>query len=153
MGNKAFEQKLAALETLQSAADFRKALADRNNYYVSKAAAMVAARSLSELIPDLLAAFDRFLIDPIKTDPQCWAKNAIVKAAKDLGLDDASFYLRGLKHIQPGCRGYVSAFGCNAANLRGICAFASDAMLHPKSRSDAAPGGSTGRRQGKDRPH
>ena len=138
MGNKAFEQKLATLETLESAADFRKALTDRNNYYVSKAAAMVAARSLAELIPDLLAAFDRFMIDPVKTDPQCWAKNAIAKAAKDLGLDDASFYLRGLKHVQfePGWGPPADTAG----TLRGMCGFALTQCSDPACGSDAALG-------------
>ena len=133
MGNKAFEQKLAALETLQSAAEFRKALGDRNNYYVSKAAAMVAARSLAELIPDLLAAFDRFMIDPVKTDPQCWAKNAIAKSAKELGLDDASFYLRGMKHVQlePVWGGEADTAG----TLRGICAFALTQCSIPRAEA------------------
>src|SRR5580700_11462226 len=96
MSKKAFEQKLATLETLradaaspQTVAALRKALQDPNNYYVSKAAAIAADFALTDLIPDLLAAFDRFLINPVKSDPQCWAKNAIAKALKDFAYDDA----------------------------------------------------------------
>ena len=126
---KAFEQKLAALEMLHSAGAFagarvaaiRKALKDPNNYFVSKAAAIAAEFALTDLIPDLIAAFDRFLIDSSKSDPQCWAKNAIAKTLKDFAHDDASFYLRGIKHIQ--LEGVWGGSEDTAATLRGMCAF------------------------------
>jgi HEAT repeat protein len=120
MSKKALEQKLVVLETFGAPAELRKALADRNNYYVSKAVAIVSALALTELIPDLLGAFDRFLADPVKSDPQCWAKNAIAKTLKDFEHDDASFYLRGMKHIQmePVWNGSADT----AATLRGACA-------------------------------
>jgi HEAT repeat protein len=127
MAKKAFEQKLAALETLRSAESstrapaLRKALNDPNNYYVSKAAAIAGEFALTDLIPDLIAAFDRFLIDPSKSDPQCWAKNAIAKTLKDFAYDDASFYLRGIKHIQ--MEGVWGGSEDTAATLRGACAF------------------------------
>ena len=94
-GKEAFERKLEALAALRVVAarssgvePLRKALKDRSNYLVSKAAALAGELRLTALIPDLLHAFDRFMIDPAKTDPQCWAKNAIVKALKDLNHDD-----------------------------------------------------------------
>ena len=40
------------------------------------------------------------MTDPVKTDPQCWAKNAIVKALKDLNHDDPAVFLRGIEHVQ-----------------------------------------------------
>jgi HEAT repeat protein len=124
----ALDQKVEALEELRSAppavacAQLRKALADRNNWLVSKAAALVAGLSLSELIPDLLAAFDRFLIDAGKSDPQCWAKTAIAKALKDLGHRDAQVFLAGFAHVQlePVWGGRADS----AATLRGTCALA-----------------------------
>jgi hypothetical protein len=48
----------------------------------------------------LLAAFDRFMVNAAKSDPQCWAKIAIIKAVAALGHDDRDIYLRGLRHIQ-----------------------------------------------------
>ncbi len=130
MSKKALEQKLAALEALRSAAAsapptsaLRKALQDPNNYYVSKAAAIAAEFALTDLIPDLLAAFDRFLINPVKSDPQCWAKNAIAKTLKDFAYDDASFYLRGIKHIQLEPVWGVPPYADTAGTLRGTCAF------------------------------
>jgi HEAT repeat protein len=140
MSKKALEQKLAALDALRSAAAsapptsaLRKALQDPNNYYVSKAAAIAAEFALTDLIPDLIAAFDRFLINPVKSDPQCWAKNAIAKALKDFVYDDASFYLRGIKHIQmePVWGGSEDT----AATLRGICAFALTACSIPRAEA------------------
>jgi HEAT repeat protein len=129
MSKQAFDKKLEALDALRSEPDspakldqIRKALKDRNNYLVSKAASLTASLALSDLIPDLLAAFDRFLIDPTKSDPQCWAKNAIAKALKDLGHRGAQVYLRGIVHVQ-----LEPVFGGradSAGTLRGTCALA-----------------------------
>ncbi len=123
--SKAFDRKLEALEALRSAPDaarFRKALLDRSNYFVSKAAALAAQVGLAELIPDLTAAFDRFLTDPVKTDPQCRAKNAIAKALKDLGYNEADFFLRSIKYFQP--EPVWGRTEDTAATLRGACALA-----------------------------
>ena len=107
MAKQAFEKKLAGLEALRHASDpaavrdpLRKALKDRNNYLVSKAAAIAGDRRIEELTDDLIAAFDRFFADPVKSDPQCWAKNAIAKALKDLGCRQASVFVRGIDHVQ-----------------------------------------------------
>ena len=86
---------MEALEALRAAPTIeplRKALHDRSNYFVSKAAALAAELGMQDLIPDLVHAFDRFMIDPVKSDPQCWAKNAVSKALKDLGYSDAAFF-------------------------------------------------------------
>lgn len=127
MSNQAFDARIAALEALrnnpqQATLPLRKGLLDRNNFVVSKAAAIVADLTLSDLVPDLLAAFDRALIDSAKADPQCWAKNAIAKALKDLSHHDAEVYVKGLRHSQmePVWGGQVDT----AATLRGTCALA-----------------------------
>lgn len=104
-GKEAFERKLEALAALrsvpreQAVEPARKALRDRSNYVVSKAATIAGEMGIAELIPDLVRAFDRFMTDPVKTDPQCWAKNAIVKALKDLNHDDPIVFLRGIEHV------------------------------------------------------
>src|SRR5579884_980430 len=127
-GKQAFERKIEAISALRSAgpeaavAPLRKALKDRSNYLVSKAAAVAGEHRLKELIPDLIAAFERFMIDAVKTDPQCWAKNAIVKALKDLNHDDPAVYLRGIQHVQ-----LEPVWGTTedtALTLRGACALA-----------------------------
>jgi hypothetical protein len=105
VSKKKFEQQLAALEQLRehtpsSVDSLRSALANRNNLLVAKASRIAAELGSKELIPDLLSALDRFFIDPVKSDPQCWAKNALVQALANLGHDEAPAFVRGLRHIQ-----------------------------------------------------
>ena len=128
-GRKAFEHRLEALAALRDSgadaaeAPLRKALGDRSGFYVSKAAAVVEYFGLRALAPELVAALDRFLDgDPIKTDPQCWAKNAIVSALHALNYRPAAPYLRGLRHVQmePVFGGRADSAGA----LRGQCALA-----------------------------
>jgi HEAT repeat protein len=127
--NKGFEQKLAAIESIRSGdaapralPTLKKALQQRNNYIAAKAASAAAELLQRELIPDLIAAFDRFLVDSAKTDPQCWAKIAIAKALTELGHADPEVFLRGLKHVQmePVWGGQQDSAG----TLRGTCALA-----------------------------
>src|ERR1700677_4868944 len=129
VGKQAFDKKIEELEAVRSApssastADqLRKALRDRNNFLASKAAALAGEFGLRDLIPDLVTAFDRFMVNPAKSDPQCWAKNAIARALKALEHDDPSVFIRGCKHIQlePVWGGRADA----AATLRATCALA-----------------------------
>ena len=104
MHKDAVEEKIAAIEALRSGSanavePLRKALRERNNLVCSKAAAVTGDLLLRDLIPDLLAAFERFMKDPAKSDPKCWAKNAIVRALKDLSYDDPAVYLRDRKSV------------------------------------------------------
>ncbi len=106
MSKAAFDAKLAAIEALKSAdagthrdTALRKVLADRNNYIAAKAARVAGEVLARAVIPDLLAAFDRFLTNT-KSDPQCWAKAAIVRALSALGHEDPEVYFRGLRHVQ-----------------------------------------------------
>jgi HEAT repeat protein len=133
--SKAFDRKLQELESIRNAPDLparlTKALKDRNNFLVAKAAAMVAEARLKELIPNLARAFETFFQDPVKSDPQCWAKTAIVKALKDLDYDEHELYLRGLKHVQ-----MEPVFGGRkdtAATLRGTSALALAACPLPRT--------------------
>jgi HEAT repeat protein len=78
----------------------RRALTHRNNFLVSKVARLVADAELFALLPDTLTAYDRFFLDAVKTDPQCWAKNALVKTLVKLEHRQKDAYLRGLRHHQ-----------------------------------------------------
>src|SRR5271170_5965182 len=106
-GKRSFEQQLAALDevkhlSVEAAVEpLRKALTHRNNYIVAKAADLAVKFHLVQLLPDLLGAFGRFFTDPVKTDPQCWAKNALSRALAALGCQDVDVFLRGMRHIQP----------------------------------------------------
>jgi HEAT repeat protein len=101
------EQKLAALNALDPASDrseqnqaIRAALADKHYRVVAKAAGLAEERAFPERIPDLIEAYQRFLQDPVKRDPNCIAKQAIVRALVALECRDVPFYLEGIKYIQ-----------------------------------------------------
>jgi len=83
-----------------AAAGLRKALSDRVNVIVAKAAKIAAERQMRELIPDLLRAFDRLFEKPAERDPQCWGKNAIAKGLVDLDYRESPPFLRGMRHVQ-----------------------------------------------------
>jgi hypothetical protein len=100
----------------------RKALGHRNNFIAAKAAKLVADAELFALLPEVLAAFDRFFIDAAKSDPQCWAKNALAKALVKLEHRSKDAYLRGMRHHQ-----MEASWGPpvdTAGALRGTCAHA-----------------------------
>ncbi len=122
------EQEAAAIEALrQSPLDvaethLRKALQNRNNYVVSKAAKLTGDLKLTSLCPDLVAAFTRFMAKPVKSDPQCWAKNAVAKALAVLEYQEAELYLQGMHHIQ--LEPVWGGTSDTAGPLRGACALA-----------------------------
>lgn len=104
---KKFDAQLARIEAMRDEpvspaliAELRKAIGSKSGYLAGKAAAIASRHRLTELIPDLSSAFDRFMMDPIKADPQCWGKNGIVTTLAELGHDNAEIYLRGIAHIQ-----------------------------------------------------
>jgi len=103
-------------------APLRKALGDRVNLMVAKAATLTGELGLAELTPDLLRAFDRLFENPAKTDQQCWGKNAIARTLKELDYNESAPFLRGAVHVQmePAYGGAVDTAGA----LRGICLLA-----------------------------
>lgn len=128
MGKKNFEAQLEALDRLGEqpvetwTEPLRAALRLRYNYVVAKAAEMAGRQRIAELLSDLLAAYDRFFDDPVKIDPQCWAKNALSRALAALELQDSQPFLRGLKHFQ-----WEPVWGGRsdtAGTLRSTCAHA-----------------------------
>ncbi len=127
-GKRKFEEQLAALDALRQQLPeaapeaLRKAPSNRNNFVVGKAADLIRTLNLSQLIPELLTAFDRFFEDPIKTDPQCWAKNAISGALTAFEHQDPAVFLRGMNHIQP--EPSYGGSSDSAGTLRATCALA-----------------------------
>jgi HEAT repeat protein len=122
------DSKLARLRLLcdeppstQVTQELRKALADASNLVVAAAAAAVTPANGAGLAPDLVAAFDRLLVNPVKADKLCRAKGAIVEALDRLEVDDADFFRRGTRYVQmePVWAGEVDAAGL----VRVGCAF------------------------------
>ena len=127
MANDRVEKQLESLKALRPmglnaevTAALKKALSDRVNVVVAKAAQICGEMEASTLIPDLTKAFER-LFEKDK-DPQCWGKNALAKALKDLGLRESALFLRGARHVQmePVWGGQQDT----AAVLRGACVMA-----------------------------
>lgn len=127
-GKRKFEEQLAALDALREQSSemrvtaLRKALGHNNNFIAAKAADLIREFGLADLIPEMLAAFDRFFDDPVKNDPQCWAKNAISRTFAAMELQDEAVFLRGMRHIQlePVWGGQSDTAG----TLRATCALA-----------------------------
>jgi hypothetical protein len=129
-----FDKDLAELEALiasfrsgvalddNGTMHLRKALGHRNNFLVAKAARLVADAELFVLLPEVLASYDRFFVDAAKTDPQCWAKNALVKTLVKLEHRQKDVYLRGLRHHQ--MEGSYGGLSDTAGALRGACTHA-----------------------------
>jgi len=123
-----FEQQLAALDALRQlpqqdrATSLRKALGHRNNFIAAKAADIVRESSQDQLTAELLVAFDRFFENAEKTDPQCWAKNAISRALAAFEYQEADVFLRGMRHIQ--LEAVWGGRSDTAGTLRATCALA-----------------------------
>jgi HEAT repeat protein len=127
-GKRQFEDQIAALDALRQQPEqarldpLRKALANRNNFIAAKAADLIREFNLQELTPELLKAFDRFFEHAEKSDPQCWAKNAISRALAAFELQDADVFLRGMRHIQ--MEPVWGGRSDTAGTLRATCALA-----------------------------
>src|SRR5262249_35118277 len=71
-------------------------------------------------VPDLLAAYPQFLMDPVRRDPHCIAKGAIARALVELDCEDVDFFLEGIRYrqLEPGWGGANDS----AIDVRCSCA-------------------------------
>jgi HEAT repeat protein len=98
----------------------RTYLKNRSNLVVAKAAKVAGELHLSNLLSDLVAAFDRLWVNPAKLDKSCAATTEIVNVLYELDYTEPDVYLRGIRHVQK-----EASFGPPvdvAAKLRGMCA-------------------------------
>jgi HEAT repeat protein len=128
-GKRAIERRVAELGALRTSEDrvaaieqLGKALGDRQGYVVARAASVASDLGATELVPLLIRAFERLLDDGARTDPQCLAKLALVKALETLGSRAPDVYVRGVGYVQwePAWGGRTDTAGA----LRGACAVA-----------------------------
>ena len=126
-----FDAELAAVNAAGALAPeealplLRKALAHRSNLIVSRAAKHAGRLNLAALTDELAEAFHRFMHaagDPVKTDPQCWAKNEIAKTLAAFGYQPPEIFLAGMKHQQ--MEPVWGGSSDTAGPLRGTCALA-----------------------------
>lgn len=120
------EDRLAELAALADSVDsadtrkqLRKYLASKASPIVARAAQIIAKIENHDFEADLVQAFYRFLIDPIKTDKGCMAKCAVVKALLAADCDDEELFRKGVRHVQlePTWGGRADT----AAPLRALC--------------------------------
>ncbi len=130
------EKQLAELDALPADRALRSeplaaALAHKHYRVVAKAARVAADGLLYDLVPALRGAYPRFLDKPLKSDPNCFAKKAIVRALVALDCDDVEFYLAGLrlKQMEPVWGGTADT----AADVRGSCAMGLVASGGPRA--------------------
>jgi hypothetical protein len=121
------EQALNRLAGLKSATadaaflgELRGYLSNRSNLVIAKAAKLAGQRRLSDLVPDLLGAFHKLMVDAPRLDKHCTALTEIVTALYEMDYAEPEVYRQGLSHVQkePSFGGAVDA----AAQLRGLCA-------------------------------
>lgn len=131
-----FEAAYQALGRLASARldedaleQLRGAIGGTKSLLAARAAEIAGRHGVSDLVPDMLAAFERFMIDGARVDKGCGAKNAIVEALNGLEHVGDSVFLTGARYVQ-----MEPAFGepvDTAVNLRCNCAFGLARIGHP----------------------
>jgi len=107
MASRRLEDQLEQLRQLRSSAPdaaaisvIRKSLQDRSNLVVAEATKAANELRILEVIPDLLSAYARLFENPVKADPKCWGKTAIIRALTAMDYSDSPPFLRGSTHIQ-----------------------------------------------------
>jgi HEAT repeat protein len=106
-GRLSVEEKLAAIRRVREepaspahVAELRRALADKSSLVVAASASIVGERGNVELSADLEAAFDRFLVDPLKHDKLCRAKLAAIQALDKLEHQRPEIFRKAARHVQ-----------------------------------------------------
>ncbi len=114
----------------------QQVLASKVSVAIAQAAVIVGEFAITDLIPDLVAAFGRCLVNAKTTDPGCLAKKAIAETLYRLDYHDADVFLQGIRHIQlePVWGGQEDT----AAALRGTCALGLVRMNYPHVMDELA---------------
>jgi HEAT repeat protein len=132
------EQKIEALRQCvehgsktQAVDCLKKALKEKSNFLVAKAAEFASQQLAYDVTPDLIAAFERFLVDAPAVDKTCAAKRAVARALYDLEYDNAAFFRRHMSYrqMEPVYGGHVDT----AVDLRCTCALGLVAGNDPRA--------------------
>lgn len=101
------EQALDRLAVLRNetaspalAHELRAYLKNRSNLVVAKAARAAGKARVTELVPDLVEAFERLMKNPAKLDKGCAALTEIADALYEMDYVEPEIYLRGIHHVQ-----------------------------------------------------
>jgi HEAT repeat protein len=109
-------------------ARIKRALSNSTSLVVEAAAGIVAEQGLREFVPEMIAAFSRFMQNGDKTDKGCAAKTAILKALAEFEYMGGEIYQAAAYYIQmePVFGGYEDT----AAELRSLCALSLARIIH-----------------------
>ena len=121
----------ADLEAPGAIEELASILVGKSCHAAAKAAEIAAEAELGDLVPSLVTGFFGFMEDPVKTDPGCRAKEAIVNALQQLDAAEPSLFLAAVRHVQlePVYGGRQET----AAGLRGAAARGLVRMNHPEA--------------------
>ncbi|NET38821.1 MAG: HEAT repeat domain-containing protein [Cyanothece sp. SIO1E1] len=123
-------KQLRSDPTADNAVDqLRQILGSKYAVAVAQAAKITGQYEITQLTPELITAFKRFMINPVKSDPNCLAKAGIADALYRMNYSDAELFLQGIHHVQ-----MEPAWGepvDTAPELRGICAMGLVRMNYP----------------------
>jgi hypothetical protein len=114
--------------------EVRQFLRNRSNLVIAKAAKVARELQTTELIPDLVAAFNKLMADAPRFDKRCAATTEIVSALYELNYQEPALYLAGLKHVQ-----MEASFGPpvdEAAKLRAVSAQGVVRTRHPDALTE-----------------
>ncbi|MBW4694186.1 MAG: hypothetical protein KME27_20780 [Lyngbya sp. HA4199-MV5] len=75
-------------------------LSSKYSVAVAQVAELVSQFELHAFIPELVSAFDRFMLNAKENDPGCRAKQAIAEALYRLDYSDEVLFLKGIRHVQ-----------------------------------------------------
>jgi HEAT repeat protein len=101
------DAKLARLGVLaqaepspEVAGELRQLVKNSSHHVVAQAAAVAAKMKLADVADELVAAFERYLIDPQKSDKNCIGKIAIIDALNELDYQQPEAFLKGVRYVQ-----------------------------------------------------
>jgi HEAT repeat protein len=101
------EVQLAALDaaaeapaSAETGARLREALGAAVGLVVARAAKIIREHALAGFEAELVAAFRRLLVDPIKNDPGCLGKLAALEALDFGDHDDAELFIEATRYVQ-----------------------------------------------------
>jgi HEAT repeat protein len=114
----------------------RQILNSKFSIAVAQAAKVIGDAEVRSLIPELAAAFSKFMVNGAETDPSCKAKQRIAEALYRLNYAEESLYLQGIHCVQKEAvwGGSVDT----AAALRGTCALGLVRMNYDDVMSELA---------------
>ncbi len=98
----------------------RQILNSKFSIAIAQAAKVIGDAEVRSLLPELTAAFSKFMINGAETDPSCKAKQRIAEALYRMDYSEESLFLQGIHFVQmePAWGGSTDT----AAALRGTCA-------------------------------